>query len=155
MDRKPVLPPATSSLASLAPLAGSTDMRGWLHQVASEVDQLRSRVAHLEEEFKQVSEQGSANKDKLVELEKELDDAKSALATYSETLGKIMAAQASFETRTIAELKAIKSTVVGSSLELTAQTTHMATKKWQAWGVAIGAIGAALLNALLDWIAKQ
>ena len=155
MDRKPILPAATSSLASLAPLAGSVDLRGWLHQVASEVDQLRERVATLEARFKTVSEQGDAHEEKLVALKGEIDAAKEALATYSETLGKIMAAQSSFEKSTIAELRAIKGTVVGSAIEQVAQTDKMATKKAQVWAVVVGAVSTAFLNTIIDWLTRK
>lgn len=132
-----------------------SDVRPWVHQIAQEVESLKSRLRHVEEEIHEVSQQGSANRDQLRTLSTEVKQVKGALADMSEALGRIIASQAKFETKTISELEAIKHTVVGSSLELTTQTTRMATKKWQAWGVAIGAIGAALLNALLDWLSKQ
>lgn len=155
MDRKPILPKATTSLTSLAPSPDVGDVRPWVHQIAQEVESLKARLRHLEEEIHEVSKQGSANRDQLMTLTTEVEQVKGALANVSETLGRIMASQANFEKFTKGELAMIRNIVTGSSVDLAQQNNKMATKKMQTYGVIIGAIGTALLNALLNWLGKQ
>lgn len=147
MDRKPVLPPPTTHLTSLAPSPNMGDLRPWIHQIAQEVDSLTKRLHSIEQRIEDVTRQGTANSEQLETLKAELQQVKAALETYAETLGRIIASQSTLET----EMKSIKSTVVGSSLDIVHQGDKMATKKAQVWAVVIGAIATAVLN----WVAGQ
>lgn len=153
-ERKVVLPPVSNTLASIVPPAGG-DLRSIVYQIAEKVDATERRLGELERELKIVKESGEADHKRIDALDAEISTLKESLKGYAETLGAIMAAQASFEKTVNAKLNSIASTTTSTAIDVVENKQTAATKKTQWTAVIAGAIASPIIHAFLDWLSKQ